>query len=206
MKFSACPLDCYDACGITYENGKIKPSRDLITNGKLCLAFGYMQNEKTLQDKDLQNTLQKVVDKLKEPNKKILYYKGYGNMGVLQNTPKLFFEKIKATVAVGSICDEAGEAGLKLGRGNSVNPDIADLLKSEVIIVWGRSFTTSSSHIYNLVKDKTFITIDPVKNKIANLSKLHLQITPKGDYILAQELMNKLDNKDINYEKLSTRT
>ena len=78
---------------------------------------------------------------------------------------------------------------------------ICDLINSDVIIVWGRNFTETSSHMYNLVKDKTFITIDPIKTEIAKKSELHLQLNPKTDHELALYLtrltfMNRLDDEE----------
>ena len=204
MKSTACPLDCFDACKVIYEDNKLKPSRDFITNGKLCVPFALMNKEKNLQDKNINNTLETLVKKLKEPNKSILYYKGTGNMGVMQNIPKLFFEKAGATFASGGICDEAGASGIEMGRKYNVNPDIDDLLQSEYIIVWGRNLTQTSKHIYNLIKDKKFITIDPVQIPIAKESEFFFQLKPKGDYLFASLLLEYLQNQTINFTALQS--
>ncbi|MEA2092251.1 MAG: molybdopterin-dependent oxidoreductase, partial [Campylobacterota bacterium] len=207
MKFTACPMDCLDACSVIYDNGKCRPSDGIITQGKLCKLFGYLQSEKTLSDPNLKNTLEKAANKLKEPNQKILYYKGLGNLGEMQAIPTQFFQKIGATFThSGMLCDEAGDSGLKMGRGYNVNPPLKTLLNSEVVIVWGQNITDTSTHIYRLIKDKIFITIDPVKTKIASKSKVFLQIKPKGDYLLAQMMQSFLENKSIdtsNYSKLN---
>ena len=203
MKTTACPMDCFDACEVNYINGVCKPSHThRITEGSLCKPFAYMMQEKKLEDKNLSVTLKKVKEVLSQKNKKILFYKGSGNMGVLQNIPKIFFEKIGATFASGSLCDNAGDAGINMGRGSNINPDIDELLNSDVVIVWGRNLTVTSRHIYNLIKDKRFITIDPYKTKIAKLSKLYLQIPPKGDYLLIQLLNKELSNKPLDNEIL----
>jgi len=201
FKTTACPMDCFDACEVIYQNGVCKPSSThKITKGSLCKPFVYLTQEETLKDKNLSTTLQELVKVLKQKDKKILYYKGSGNMGVLQNTPKIFFDKLQATIASGSLCDEAGDTGIILGRGVNVNPPIEELLNSEIIVVWGRNLTVTSRHIYKLIKNKTFITIDPHNTKIAKKSKLFLQIPPKGDYTLIQEL-----NKALNSEKLDEK-
>lgn len=204
MKLTACPMDCFDACEIVYTNGTCKPSDNYITNKKLCKNFAYLLQEENIIDKDLDTTLQKVVSKLQEPNKNILYYKGSGNMGMMQSIPKKFFDKIGATIAEGSICDGSGEAGIEMGRMYNINPSIDDLQKSEVILVWGRNLTQTSAHIYRLIKNKTFITIDPVRTKIADKSDVFLQIPPKGDYLLAKLFQQALDNKDINIDDLKS--
>jgi len=204
MKFTACPMDCFDACEIVYTNDMCKPSDNYITNKRLCKNFAYLLKEENLVDTNLANTLQKVVEKLQQPKQNILYYKGSGNMGVMQSIPKKFFEKIGATFAHGSICESSGEFGIELGRKHVVNPTIEELIESEVILVWGRNLTQTSAHIYRLIKDKKFITIDPVKTKIANKSDVFLQIPPKGDYLLAKLLQQALDNKDIKIDDLKS--
>ncbi|MGB5867311.1 MAG: hypothetical protein WBG69_05495, partial [Arcobacteraceae bacterium] len=202
MKFTACPMDCFDACSVIYKDGACKPNDDYITNKKLCKNFAYLVQEENIIDKDLENTLKKVADKLKEPNQKVLYYKGTGNMGVLQKLPMQFFEKIGATFPIGDICCDGGGTGIEMGREFNVNPTIEELQNSEVILVWGRNFTQTSAHIYKLVKDKIFITIDPVETPIAKKSEVFLQIPPKGDYLLAKLLQKALDNKSVDESDL----
>ena len=202
MKFTACPMDCYDACKVEYINGKCKPSKNEITNGKLCKLFAFLNSQAPLIDKDLNKTLEKFVDKLKEPNKKVLYYKGAGNLGVMQSIPKKFFEKYGATFAQGGLCTGAGDAGLEFGRGINVNPTIEELKSSELILVWGRNLSRTSRHIYKLIEDKKFITIDPVETEIAKLSDIYLQIPPKGDFLLAKLFSDALDKKEVSQSDL----
>lgn len=203
MKTTACPMDCFDACEVKYDNGICKPSTThSITQGSLCKPFVYLTKEENLKDKNLSKTLNDVKEVLKQKDKKILYYKGSGNMGVLQSIPKIFFEKIKATIAQGSLCDDAGAAGIQWGRTNNVNPPMQELLDSEVIIVWGRNLTVTSRHLYKLIKDKIFITIDPHETKIAKLSKEYLCIPPKGDYSLIAQLTNELNARELDLDIL----
>ena len=206
----ACPLDCFDTCQAKYENGSFKGDKDnLVTNGKLCVNFMNLVNEDYLttakfegKNISLDESLEILVDKLKNTApEKTLYYKGSGNLGVMQKAPKYFFSQYGSVLTKGSLCEAAGEEGIIQGRGKSINPPIENLINSDVIIVWGRNFTQTSTHMYNLVKDKIFITIDPVATEIAKKSELHLQINPKTDYELALLLtrltyMNRLDDED----------
>jgi anaerobic selenocysteine-containing dehydrogenase len=200
MATTACPLDCFDACEVDVIDGVCKPSTThKITNGKLCRLFGYLQNEQQIKtDIKLEDTLKILVEKLKQPNQKLLYYKGSGNMGVMQNSPKLFFEKYGATFTHGGLCDEAGCAGIEQDREVCANPPIQNLINCDVVIVWGRNLTVTSPHIYSLVKDKTIITIDPVKTKIAQESELHIQIKPKTDHLFAVLLSRFADLEDLD--------
>eukprot|EP01029_Cantina_marsupialis_P011793 TRINITY_DN262560_c0_g1_i1.p1 TRINITY_DN262560_c0_g1~~TRINITY_DN262560_c0_g1_i1.p1 ORF type:complete len:140 (+),score=26.92 TRINITY_DN262560_c0_g1_i1:364-783(+) len=125
----------------------------------------------------------------------------------MQHTTKSFFVKHDAVCTKGSLCDEIGATGLEMGReGKNVNPPIENLLSADVIISWGRNFSISSPHMYKLVKDKTFITIDPVKTDIAKKSQLHLQLNPKTDHELALLLtrfahMQNLEDSELKRRK-----
>lgn len=190
----ACPLDCYDTCQAELIEDNIKGSKEnIITNGKLCFNFANLLKSKNIENAifemkniSLENSLDILVDKLKSTNPtKTLFYKGSGNMGVMQKAPLNFFTLYGSTLTRGSLCDGAGGAGIEAGRQNVINPSIKKLLDADIIVVWGRNLTVTSSHIYNLIKDKTFITIDPIKTNIAKKSKIHMQINPKTDYELA---------------------
>lgn len=190
----ACPLDCYDACQAEIIEENIKGSKEhKTTNGKLCVNFANLLKEENLETAyfnnekiSLDESLNILVEKLKSTTPaKTLFYKGSGNLGVMQSAPKNFFTQYGSTLTRGSLCDGGGGAGIEAGRTNVINPPLEKLLNADVIVVWGRNFTDTSSHLYNLVKDKTFVTIDPVSTEIAKKSKIHMQINPKTDYELA---------------------
>jgi len=187
-------MDCYDACQGQLIDENIKGSKEhKTTNGKLCVNFANLLKEENIksasfqgQNISLDESLTILVDKLKTTSpEKTLFYKGSGNLGVMQNSTKNFFTLYGSTLTRGSLCDGGGGAGIEAGRKNVINPPIQKLIDADIIIVWGRNFTVTSSHMYNLVKDKTFITIDPIKTDIAKKSKIHMQINPKTDYELA---------------------
>ena len=190
----ACPLDCYDACQGELIEENIKGSKEhFTTNAKLCVNFANLLKEENIknasfEDKNvsLDESLEIRVEKLKNTTSaKTLFYKGSGNLGVMQQSTKNFFTLYGSTLTRGSLCDGSGAAGIEEGRGSVVNPPIEKLLNADIIIVWGRNLTVTSSHIYNLIKDKTFVTIDPIKTDIAKKSKIHMQINPKTDHELA---------------------
>ena len=206
----ACPLDCFDTCEALYENGNCKGSKEhKVTNGKLCVNFAHLVNEDFLKESFFNNekipldkSLDILVDKLKDTKpSKIMFYKGSGNLGLMQNSPKTFFSKYGATLTNGDLCEGPGSQGLLLGRNHAVNPPIKNLIDSDVIICWGRNFSITSPHMYNLVKDKTFITIDPIKTPIAKKSELHMQINPKTDYELALLLTRFAYMEDLEDEE-----
>ena len=190
----ACPMDCYDACQGQIIDENIKGSKEhKTTNGKLCVNFANLLKEENLSSAifegkkiSLEESLNILVNKLKTTTpENTLFYKGSGNLGVMQSAPKNFFTQYGSTLTRGSLCDGGGGAGIEAGRQNVFNPPIQKLIDADVIVVWGRNFSVTSSHMYNLVKDKTFVTIDPIKTDIAKKSKIHMQINPKTDYELA---------------------
>ncbi len=190
----ACPMDCYDACQAEIVDENIKGSKEnLVTNGKLCLNFANLLKVENLQTSFYENkeislaeSLNILVEKLKLTTPaKTLFYKGSGNLGVMQNSTKNFFTQYGSTLTRGSLCDGGGNVALEEGRGVVINPPIQKLLDADIVVVWGRNLTVTSSHMYNLIKDKTFVTIDPIKTEIAKKSKIHMQINPKTDHELA---------------------
>ncbi|NQY22598.1 MAG: molybdopterin-dependent oxidoreductase [Campylobacteraceae bacterium] len=208
----ACPLDCFDTCEASYNDGKIKASASHVpTNKKLCVNFAKLLKEETFSsafyDKNaisLKSALNILVEKLKSTKaSKTLYYKGSGNLGVLQSYPKTFFAKYGSVFTQGGLCDNIGSHALETSRGGAnINPPLDYLINADVIICWGRNFTVTSSHMYKLVKDKIFITIDPMTTPIAKKSELHLQIKPKTDHELALLLtqmiyLNNIEDKEF---------
>jgi anaerobic selenocysteine-containing dehydrogenase len=188
---TACPLDCYDACSLHYENGKIKASHDEYTQGFLCPHLNHYEEFSRIQvprfkgeNISMQEALSHLLEMLKE-DKKILHYRGRGNFALMQSVTDQFFSSYGAVLCDGSLCDGAGEAGVIAGRGHNEIMTQEQIAKSEVIIFWGRNPHTTSSHILPLLKGKTVIVIDPLKTQIASSADLFIQIKPHGDLELA---------------------
>ncbi|WP_373001372.1 molybdopterin-dependent oxidoreductase [Sulfurimonas sp.] len=190
---TACPLDCYDACGISYEDSKIKPLKIGHTSGFLCPHMNHYEKYETIQtprykgkEITMEGALIHLAQMLRESNpSEILHYRGSGNFALMQEVSDHFFSSYGATLTEGSLCDGAGEAGIIEGRGSNKNMPLSEIEKSEVVIFWGRNPHTTSSHLLPLIKDKKIIVIDPVKTKIAKMADLHMQIKPRGDLHLA---------------------
>jgi len=202
---TACPLDCYDACGIEYKNGSLSGIKNGFTSGFLCPHLNHYKNYETIQTpryKGEEISLEKALHILKEMleiNKKsdILHYRGSGNFGLMQEVSDHFFASFGATLTDATLCDGAGEAGIIEGRGSNKNMPLSEITKSEVVIFWGRNPHVTSSHILPLIKDKTIIVIDPLKTKIAQTADLHVQIKPHGDLYLAMLLCRFLNINDV---------
>jgi len=191
---TTCPLDCYDACSVIYKDNKlIGDTTHPFTNGYLCPNLHSYHVEKTLQNAsyrgkkiELNYAIKILIKKLKQyQNSKNLYFKGGGNFGMMQNITGEFFSKYGAYFTKGSLCDSAGEAGIMRGRGKNYILSTNQIAKSDVVVVWGRNIDTTNSHMWNIIKDKTLIVIDPIKTTIAKKAHIHLQITPRSDFELA---------------------
>jgi len=201
---TACPLDCYDACEILYENDSIKPQKQGFTQGFLCPHLNHYTQHDTLttpryngQEISMEEALNKLKTILSSTYKsEILHYRGNGNFALMQEVTDHFFASLGATLTDGNLCDGAGDAGIVEGRGSNKNMPITEIEKSDVIIFWGRNPHTTSSHLLPLLKNKTIIVIDPIKTKIAKSADLHIQIRPHGDLYLAMLLTRFLHIND----------
>jgi anaerobic selenocysteine-containing dehydrogenase len=194
MNKTTCPLDCYDACSVVYEEGKLKGDKaHPVTNGYLCPNLNhYLQEPRILvprfkgEEITLDKAMEILTDLLKEAQPMdTLYFKGEGNFGRLQNAPAHFFSQYGAAFTKGSLCDGAGEAGVIEGRGESLSLPYEQIAKSRIVVVWGRNISVTNSHFMDLIKDKILIVIDPVKTELAKKAAIHLQVKPREDLFLA---------------------
>jgi len=198
-----CPLDCWDACQCKMENGEWKTSEKssnflgrIVGEGitpylcwKLNNYFKFPSeplpkyNSKNIM---LNEALEKLTEILKNTDpKKVLFVKGSGNMGIMQNITKLFFEKYGATFAMGSTCDGLGEEGIIKGRGISLILPTWIIKNAKNVIIWGRNPYVTNIHLIPMIKDKYTVTIDVIETKTAKNSNFFIQIKPNSDFYLA---------------------
>ena len=202
---TACPLDCFDACSVVYEDGKLKAKSTGYTQGFLCPHLNHYEKFTTLKEPTYKGqviSMPEALDRLKNilessEKEKVLHYRGNGNFGLMQEVTDHFFAKLGATLTDGTLCDGAGEAGILEGRGSNKNMPLCEIEKSEVVIFWGRNPHTTSSHILPLLKDKKIIVIDPIETKIAKEADIYLQIKPHSDIYLAMLLVRFLHINDL---------
>ncbi len=189
-----CPLDCWDACElklVSLKNRKIFQGVNFTPYlcWKLNNYFKFPRetspkfNGKNIM---LSEALEKLTNILKntEP-KRVLFVKGSGNMGFMQNVTKLFFEKYSATFAVGSTCDGVGEKGIIKSRGKSLILPTWVIKNAKNVIIWGRNPYVTNIHLLDLIKDKFTLTIDVINSKTAKNSDYFIQVKPNSDYFLA---------------------
>ena len=192
---TACPLDCYDACRILLdENQKLKGDKTHpVTRGFLCPNLNHFTEQDRLitpklrgQDISMETAIQTLIDVLQSSKSdSVLYYRGSGNVALMQRVSEHFFASIKAVGTSGSLCDGAGEAGVLAGRGKNEVLTPQMIAQSEVVIFWGRNPHTTHSHLLPFLEGKTIIVIDPIKTPMAQKADLHIQIKPHCDLHLA---------------------
>lgn len=190
---TACPLDCYDACRIVLDaSGQLRGDKDHpVTQGFLCPHLNHYDQTECLQKPMMggqEITMEEALDILTEvlrKNPDIFYYRGSGNVGLMQRSVEHFFAAMDATGTKGSLCDGAGEAGVLLGRGINIHLSPQMIAESEVIVFWGRNPHTTHSHLLPFLNGKKIIVIDPIKTKIADQADLYIQIKPHCDLHLA---------------------
>lgn len=149
QRTTTCPLDCFDGCSIVVdEQGGLKGDKaHPITQGYLCHHLNHYHTWERItkprlfgQEITMEEALAYVVHQLKTyAPSKTLFFKGSGNLGVMQGVTKLFFAKHKAVIASGSLCDEAGDAGIVEGRGANLSLSPLHVKYAEVVILWGRN-------------------------------------------------------------------
>ena len=168
---TACPLDCYDACVVTYRDGKLRGQKAGHTKGFLCPHLNHYETYETIKhpryngkEITLDEALEILSQMLRESKSdEVLHYRNHGNFALMQEVTDHFFASFGATLTDGTLCDGAGEAGIIEGRGSNKNMPLSEIEKSDVVIFWGRNPHSTSSHLLPIIKDKTIIVIDPIK-------------------------------------------
>jgi len=192
-----CPLDCWDICQMNKKEDKFIPSKNGITNGYLCYKLNnYFKHQKYNPEYNINDI--ELLLKSTTPNR-VLFLKGSGNLGIMQNITKLFFERFGATFAVGSSCDGKGEEGIIRAIGDTPILTTDKLNKAKNIIIWGRNPYITNTHLIPFLKDKKIITIDVRYTDTAKHSDTFYQIKPNTDIFLAKYLITK----DKKYLKIT---
>lgn len=195
-----CPLDCWDVCVMDKKGDRFIPLNEGITNNFLCPKLNnYFKYPKYNPEFNLDE-----VEKLLKSTKpeRVLFLKGSGNMGIMQNVTKLFFKNLGATFAVGSSCDGLGEEGI-LNAG--LKPQIIltdEIKKAKNVIFWGRNSYETNTHLIPLIKNAKKICIDVRFTKTAKNSDVFYQINPNSDIFLAKYLITK-NKKYLEYTGLN---
>ena len=99
-----------------------------------------------------------------------------------------------ATYVEPSICAATADAAWTSVLGDLPSADPADVVHSDLVVVWGANPTVSNTHFPPLVRQATergarLVVIDPRRTAMAARSDLHLAVRPGTDVVLALALM-----------------
>ena len=128
----------------------------------------------------------------------IFHYRSGGSLGVLKAVADRFFEVFgPVTAKSGDVCSGAGEAAQVLDFGVSDSNDLAGLLRSRHILLWGKNPFVSNLHLIPLLKEAraagTRITlVDPVRHRGVSLCDQVIHPRPGGDLDLALGVARRL--------------
>lgn len=181
---TACPLNCYDVCGLVVEIDENKivsvegDKEHPITKGKIC-GKGKMLKDRLYHPERLLYPLKKANDEfirisweqaLTEISEKMLEIKkvygptavlhsyDYASGGLLKELDQRFFNLYGGFTEVkGSLCWGAGIKAQEYDFGDSLSHDANDIMAAKTIIVWGRNITSTNIHLYPFImeaKDK----------------------------------------------------
>jgi anaerobic selenocysteine-containing dehydrogenase len=221
---TACNRDCPDACSmlVTVEQGRATrlagDPRDPITHGFLCERTAKFLTRQYAPDRFTtpmvrvkgrlvpiawNEALDLAADRLKRVRAEsgpaaILHYRSGGSLGILKVAADFLFEQFgPVTIKRGDICSGAGEEANCRDFGVSESSDLFDLLKSRLVVVWGRNLHTSGPHLLPLLNEAKrrgaiVVGIDPVRTRLAGLSDLFLQPRAGSDAALAFAVARRL--------------
>lgn len=126
----------------------------------------------------------------------ILPYSYAGTMGLLQrNSGHPFFHKLGASRLARTICSPAKEAGWKAVMGDTPALDPSEMLKSDLVILWGINAAATSIHTLRDAKQAKkrgarLLAIDTYRTPTANHMDETIIIRPGSDGALALGMIN----------------
>jgi len=169
----ACPLDCFDACGLLAEvaAGRVvglkgDPEHPL-TRGRICVKGKKLLERlyhpqrlreplikengrwKTLSWEAALDLMARRFDRAVQEygSQSILYYADSGYGGVIKSVDRLFFDCLGgASIPRGSLCWAAGIAAQRYDFGDVRGHAFQDLLNARCILVWGRNPVATNPH------------------------------------------------------------
>ncbi len=210
-----CAKDCPDTCEfnawIEGENLKIQPKGwDFLKKPFVCRKLSDFYKREILDNNaesmvngkrvSVDTALKEFANFLKSSkDKKILYYRGSGNLGYAMFGWDCVFSKFDNVYFVdGSPCDETGIEAHIEDFGCCVNPDIKQIEKADAVVIFGKNAFAVSPHLYMYLKilNKPIVYIDPIRTETAKLGKF-IRINPAADGSLAYALIDALGYENL---------
>jgi len=232
---TVCNLDCPDSCSLvveTREDGTVSVGGNPdhpITRGFICakmkkyparLASAERITRPLVRtgnswnpvgwDKALTLVAEKIQCYRRDPAS-ILHLPGEGAKGVLKMAANLFFGRLGASHAAGSLCDSAGIAANIADFGSLDTNDIRDIVNARVIVNWGKDLSRSSIHTAELIRQARkhgaeVITISPGGDGNGPFSDHCIRIRPGTDRFLAAAVIHRFIERNAIGPFIPART
>ncbi len=178
---SACPLDCFDACGflVKVEDGKVievkgDPEHP-VTRGAICskgrahiermysqdrLKTPLLKRGEGFEEITWNDSIEIITDKIKHVMKKsgpqaIMHIFDCGYSGLSKSVDEMFFNHlggVSVPSSVGSLCWKAGIVAQKIDFGSPKGHSADDLSGSKYMIIWGRNPAATNIHFARAIK------------------------------------------------------
>ncbi len=223
------PADCPENCGII---AKVKDGRVIklegnpehgYTKGFLC-RNGYRYLNRVYSSKRVlfpqkkvksgwkriswDEALDTIAEKIKffqdtYGNGSIMHFQGASSWGATKQLVKRFFNLLGGVTTIkGSLCSGSARAAQEADMGARLGNDPESILKSKVVIIWGRDPAKTSIHLLPLLKGAReqgarLILIDPIRTKTALICDEHIAPRPGSDGFLALGIAKELLEMDL---------
>ncbi len=229
-KLIACPRDCYDTCihevGVLNNEMILLPSeipygikvtcpraaRDIqraLSKNRVLYPYKAIDKRTSKFTRiSWDDALDEISIRLKEVlNKygpeKVLVLDYAGNMGLItRHFSQRLWYLLRAARTDYSICDSAGELGLKLHYGKTYGALISELYDSKLIVYWGFNPAITSVHNYHIARNRkirkelSVIVIDPVRTETTKIADIWLRPRFGSDIYLALGAANYIIQKE----------
>lgn len=113
-----------------------------------------------------------------------------GSMGVVQRRALMrVFHVLRASVPVGSVCGQAGNAAAADGHALGFDPE--EMSQARFALVWGANPLTTCHHNWHFITEARrqhgarIVCIDPVRTRTARAADEHIAIRPGTDWAFA---------------------
>jgi anaerobic selenocysteine-containing dehydrogenase len=215
---TACPRNCYSTCSfvVQVENNRIKRilpyDRNLATPEGPCIkGLSYIERagstkriihplirtaDGRFKQASMKEALRIIAEKLGSVrdtygSHSILWYKGSGNSGLLNETGYNFWRAFGGvTSTYGNLCWPAGLEAVRLTLGEVKHNVPWDLVNAGAIIIWGKNPAETNIQEMAFIgkareRGAKIIVIDPRRTATADKCDIHFKPVPGTDAALA---------------------
>lgn len=137
----------------------------------------------------------------------ILPYSYSGTLGLLQLgiCNKRLWNRMGASDLTRSICGAAAEMAVESTVGARWSPDMADMLESKLIVIWGHNPASTGPHTMPILRQAQkrgayVVVIDPRRTLTARSADEYISLRPATDGALALGLMHVLFAEGLHDE------